>query len=224
MPSMRLLVLLVLFVFATSVAAIADEEAREDPADEVASAHLDRAWRAFEGGAYSAAILEFQGAAAVMTPSQLDYYVARCLDGLGHEVAALDRYRQSSRAIGDDSYARAARDRMSEMMLRAATRLHPPRSLGPPILGGVTALLVGTVGATLVGSTVEPLHDLKTTGACTSPCGAERALHARADVGYALLGATAAVALVDVVLWSRWARARRPASLEMWQSGAGLRF
>jgi len=132
-------------------------------------------------------------------------------------------YRQSSRTIGDDAYARAARARMEELVTRASTRLHPPRALGLPLALGIGTLIVGGVGATLAGSVTTPLAELR-SAVCDAPCDAARSLHIRADVGYAFLALAGAALVADVVLWIRWSRGRSPPSMSMWTTSAGLRF
>jgi tetratricopeptide (TPR) repeat protein len=82
--------------------------------------------------------------------------------------------------------------------------------LAAPIAVGVAAFAVAAAGAGLLGSVAADYPSLE-TGCSARPCTSSdwSSAEARAYAGYAALGLAGAAAIVDVILWVRYARGRR---------------
>jgi hypothetical protein len=84
------------------------------------------------------------------------------------------------------------------------------RFLAPGILGGA-ALAFAATGAGLLGSVKVDYDRLASGPGSCRPCSDAQVdpLRTRAIAGYVMLGFAGALAVIDVVLWIRAARARR---------------
>jgi len=188
------------FLLLTLLCARAYGQATEEGLGEY---HLRRAQQAIDLNAWQTAMQEFQAAAPVMTPQELEYELARCLFHLGRTEEATTHYEHLAAQNG--ALAEASRARLAEIDELVYAQRHPPKSIGAPLVVGVGAILAAGVGAVLVGSGLTPLGSVSTFD-CPAPCGTRRSLEQRVDIGYAFFGLAGAGAIVDTVLWVRWKR------------------
>lgn len=190
--------------------------------------HYQRGAALYDATRYEAALHEFEVAYAQQALPALVYNIARCLD-------RLDRYEEAAAAYArfldadhsDDPQIGEARTRLAELhammtptpapnVVPTPTALTSPtpstpshrRYLTPGLLGGGTVVL-GAVGASLLGNALWSYNGLSKACAPNCPTSSYAGLPARERAGEALLGIAGAAAVADVVLFVIAAKKRR---------------
>lgn len=176
--------------------------------------HYARGAALYDATRYEAALREFEEAQSEEPRTELVFDIARCLDRLGRREEARAAYEKYLASSPDASNADEVRGRLVALTeIKVAKPVLPltpvtpaalpstkrHRYLGPGLLGG-SALIVGAVGAGLLGSALTSYNSL--SSACAPNCSSNAwvNLPAREHAGEALLG-IAAVAVVADVVW-----------------------
>jgi tetratricopeptide (TPR) repeat protein len=201
-----------------------------DPDTEIAQRLFAEGAAAYDARDYPRALARFEEAHRIKPAPAFQFNIARCHDRLAHAAEAIAAYRRYLAQAPDAPDAAEVRARVTVLEARVApttgSEQRPRRSLAAPIVVGVLAVaLIGT-GAGLVGS-IDPayrdlLADWRSQGSTQGILNRADALRAREIAGWAVLGAGAAAAVVDVVLWvlARRSGARPVARL----AGGGVAF
>jgi tetratricopeptide (TPR) repeat protein len=185
-------------------------------ADEIlARDHFERGVAAYDEGRYDDALHEFEAARDADPLPAFDYNIARCADRLGHKTEAIAAYEHYLVVEPSADNIAKVRERLvtlrQELVLPTPTvtvsALRSPirRWSIPGVVGG-SALVVGSIGASLLGSAASNYHGLESS--CSPKCAPSTwsTIPAREHAGEVLLGVAAVTALVDIALIVRAAR------------------
>jgi hypothetical protein len=228
---MRVLVCMVALSVLCGVAA-----AKEDPDTEIARRHYDRATSLYDAGQYREAIEEFRAANKLRPSAALDNNIARCLDRLEETAAAIEayeRYLAGSTTPAEDDEVRQRIAVLRQRLKRArpqeprppppsaplkAPPLAPERRFSVALPASFLALTIATfaAGGALYGVSGTQYDDLVASGCGVSvACPEDRYGSTRLmeQAGIGLFVAGGAVAVVDVILWTVWAKQHRRVSL-----------
>lgn len=187
-------------------------------ADETAREHYEHGAALYDATRYEAALHEFEVAYAQQALPALVYNIARCLDHLDrHEEAAAVYERFLDADQTDKVQIAEARERLVELRTVLAPSPTVPaftaspshrHYLAPGLLGGGTVVL-GAVGASLLGNALWSYNGLSKACAPNCPASSWGSLPAREHAGETLLGIAGAAAVADVVLFVIEAKKRR---------------
>ena len=217
-----------LILLALTSVAHADEETAKD--------HYQRGAALYSATRYESALHEFETAYTQVPSPDLIYDIARCLDHLNRREEAVAAYTRFLNTNGSGTpQAGEVRVRLAEIGALAPPKpsaLPPPslpvivvpppttltlpstnspssrRYIAPGVLGGGT-VIVGAVGASLLGNALWNYNGLNK--ACAPDCARSvwSGLPAREHAGEALLGIAGAAAVADIVLFVIESKSKR---------------
>ena len=213
-------------LLARGTMAASAEPRSTDVAGEVARSHFRAGEILYEAGRYQDAIVEFQAAYKAKHLAAFDFNIARCEERMQHYELAIAAYERFLATSPVDAVE--IRSKLDELKLkqnqtvaaRSATGIVIPLGVEPtavrnqrkwiaPTAVGIGAVLVGAIGAGLLGSSASDFRGLQTSCAPSCSPAQSASLILREQSGEALLAIAGALAVADVVLWILEARRGR---------------